>query len=306
MMTVVLDWQADLWPDTFPQATQATQATQVAFTKGAPLEVVRHCQNILRNGTAGKLGHDDWEQVVAANDSFARQGFRVLGLATRPGGAELRDMKAQDLEQGLTFVGLVAMFDPPRPEVPEAIAQCHRAGIRVTMVTSDYGLTAEAIAQQIGLLDDSHPSHEPVRVITGETLGHLSDAQLQQMVKYRSRLVFARMSPEHKLRLVEAYKATGAVVVVTGDGVNDAPALRSAHIGIAMGLNGTNVAREAADIVLTDDNFATIISAIEEGRTIYQNIRKFITYILASNVPELLPFLAMVAFKIPPARWVTG
>ena len=295
MMTVVLDWHNDLWPDTFPQATH------VAFTKGAPLEVVRHCQSILRNGALGPLGHDDWEQVVAANDSFARQGFRVLGLAARPGGDDLRDMKAQDLEQGLTFVGLVAMFDPPRPEVPEAIAQCHQAGIRVTMVTGDYGLTAEAIAQQIGLVEENPDGHEPVRVITGETLGHLSDAQLQQMVTYRSRLVFARMSPEHKLRLVEAYKATGAVVAVTGDGVNDAPALRSAHIGIAMGLNGTDVAREAADIVLTDDNFATIIAAVEEGRTIYQNIRKFITYILASNVPELLPFLAMVAFKIPPA-----
>lgn len=295
MMTVVLDGGVALWPCPLP-----TQAECVAVTKGAPLEVVRHCQTLLRNGTLTELTHADWEQVVAANDSFARQGFRVLGLAARPGD-QLQDMKAQDLEQQLTFIGLVAMFDPPRPEVPEAIAQCHQAGIRVTMVTGDYGLTAEAIAQQIGLVDASATSHEPIRVITGETLGHLSNAQLQQIVKYRSRLVFARMSPEHKLRLVEAYKATGAVVAVTGDGVNDAPALRSAHIGIAMGLNGTDVAREAADMVLTDDNFATIVSAIEEGRTVYQNIRKFITYILASNVPELLPFLAMVALKIPPA-----
>ncbi|WP_052049859.1 cation-translocating P-type ATPase [Leptolyngbya sp. KIOST-1] len=295
MMTVVLNGWADLWPGTLPQGY-----SQVAFTKGAPLEVVRHCQYLLRDGAVEVLGHGDWEQVVAANDHLARLGFRVLGLAARPGD-RLQAMKAQDLEQDLTFIGLVAMFDPPRPEVPEAIAQCHRAGIRVTMVTGDYGLTAEAIAQQIGLVDAPATSHEPIRVITGETLGHLSDAQLQQIVKYRSRLVFARMSPEHKLRLVEAYKATGAVVAVTGDGVNDAPALRSAHIGIAMGLNGTDVAREAADMVLTDDNFATIVSAIEEGRTTYQNIRKFITYILASNVPELLPFLAMVALKIPPA-----
>ncbi|HIK44964.1 MAG TPA: cation-transporting P-type ATPase, partial [Leptolyngbyaceae cyanobacterium M65_K2018_010] len=296
MMTVVLAWQGDLWAGTFPQ-----NAALVAFTKGAPLEVVRHCQHILRDGAVAPLTHADWQQVVDANDALARQGFRVLGLAVRPGGTDLKDMKAQDLEQGLTLVGLVAMFDPPRPEVPEAIAQCHRAGIRVTMVTGDYGLTAAAIAQQIGLLDNDHSTHEPVRVITGETLGHLSDAQLQQILKYRSRLVFARMAPEHKLRLVEAYKATGAVVAVTGDGVNDAPALRSAHMGIAMGLNGTDVAREAADMVLTDDNFATIVSAIEEGRAIYQNIRKFMTYILASNVPELLPFLAMVALKIPPA-----
>ena len=296
MMTVVLDWQDNLWPDSSPQ-----EVSHVAFTKGAPLEVVRHCQSILQDGVPNPLGHDDWQQVVAANDSLARQGFRVLGLALRPGGADLQAMKAQNLEQGLTFVGLVAMFDPPRPEVPDAISRCHRAGIRVTMVTGDYGLTAEAIAQQIGLLDDSPTSHEPVRVVTGETMGHLSDAQLQQMVKYRSRLVFARMSPEHKLRLVQAYKATGEVVAVTGDGVNDAPALRSAHIGIAMGLNGTDVAREAADIVLTDDNFATIVGAVEQGRTVYQNIRKFITYILASNVAELVPFLLMVALKIPPA-----
>lgn len=296
MMTVVLDWHDDLWPQTFPQ-----NVVQVAFTKGAPLEVVRHCRHILRDGTMRDLNHTDWEQVVAANDDLARQGFRVLGLALRPGGDQLQDMKAQDLEQELTFLGLVAMYDPPRPEVKAAIAHCHQAGIRVTMVTGDYGLTAEAIAQQIGLLDDNLNPHEQVRVVTGESLGHLSDAQLQQMLKYRSKLVFARMSPEHKLRLVQAYKAVGAIVAVTGDGVNDAPALRSAHIGVAMGLNGTDVARESADIVLTDDNFATIVSAIEQGRTVYQNIRKFITYILASNVAELVPFLLMVALKIPPA-----
>jgi Ca2+-transporting ATPase len=132
-------------------------------------------------------------------------------------------------------------------------------------------------------------------------MGHLSDAQLRQILKYRSALVFARMSPEHKLRLVQAYKDTGEIVAVTGDGVNDAPALRAANIGIAMGMNGTDVAREAADIVLTDDNFATIVSAVEQGRAVYQNIRKFMTYILASNVAELVPFLAMVALKIPPA-----
>ena len=296
MMTVVLNWPGYDCP-----SPQFQGGSLMAFTKGAPLEVVRHCQTILRDGMVEDLSPQAWQEVVNANDVLSRQGFRVLGLAARSGGEELRDRKAQDLEQGLTFIGLVAMFDPPRPEVPGAIAQCHQAGIRVTMVTGDYGLTAEAIATQIGLLTSQPDSHEPVRVITGETMGHLSDAQLQQMVKYRSRLVFARMAPEHKLRLVEAYKATGAVVAVTGDGVNDAPALRSAHIGIAMGLNGTDVAREASDIVLTDDNFATIVAAIEQGRTVYRNIRKFITYILASNVAEMVPFLAMVALKIPPA-----
>ena len=296
MMTVVLDWQDTLWPEAQPQPI-----SQVAFTKGSPLEVVRHCHRILQDDTVVPLTHTAWQQVVAANDGLARQGFRVLGLALRPGGSDLSVLKAQDLEHHLVFVGLVAMFDPPRPEVKAAIRQCHQAGIRVTMVTGDYGLTAEAIAQHIGLLETPHDTHEPVRVVTGESMGHLSDAQLQQLLTYRSKLVFARMSPEHKLRLVDAYKATGAVVAVTGDGVNDAPALRSAHIGIAMGLNGTDVAREAADIVLTDDNFATIIGAIEQGRAVYQNIRKFITYILASNVAEVVPFLLMVALKIPPA-----
>jgi potassium/sodium efflux P-type ATPase len=287
MMTVVLDWQAsEIW---------SKESPYLAFTKGAPLEVLKHCHTILHDGTVQELTHEAWDRVVQANDDLARQGFRVLGLAARQGNQDLLDLKAQDLEQNLIFIGLVAMFDPPRPEAQGAIASCHQAGIKVTMVTGDYGLTAEAIARNIGLVSDK------VRVVTGETMGRLSDAQLRQIVKYRFGLVFARMSPEHKLRLVQAYKDIGEIVAVTGDGVNDAPALRAAHIGIAMGQNGTDVAREAADIVLTDDNFATIVMAIEQGRSVYQNIRKFMTYILASNVAELVPFLAMVVLKIPPA-----
>jgi Ca2+-transporting ATPase len=287
MMTVVLDWHtSDLWPNEFPY---------LSFTKGAPLEVLRHCQSILRSGTVQALTQTDWDEVVNANDDLARQGFRVLGVAARKGDDTLLNLRSQDLEQNLIFIGLVAMFDPPRPEVRDAIAACHVAGIKVTMVTGDYGLTAEAIARKIGLVSDR------VRVVSGEGMGHLSDAQLRQILKYRAGLVFARMSPEHKLRLVQAYKDMGDIVAVTGDGVNDAPALRAANIGIAMGMNGTDVAREAADIVLTDDNFATIVTAIEQGRAIYQNIRKFMAYILASNIPEVVPFLAMVALKIPPA-----
>jgi Ca2+-transporting ATPase len=173
------------------------------------------------------------------------------------------------------------------------------------MVTGDYGLTAQAIARQIGLLDGpAHGGADPVRVINGDDLERLSDVQLRQVIKYRSRLVFARMAPEQKLRLVQAYKALGEVVAVTGDGVNDAPALRAADVGLAMGRNGTAVAREAADIVLLDDNFATIVSAVRHGRAVYQNIRKFITYILASNVPEVAPFLAMLTLRIPAALTV--
>lgn len=289
MMSVVLDWQkSDLWADDAPY---------LVFTKGAPVEVVRHCQFILRNGTVEALTTADGDEVVAANDDLARQGYRVLGIAARRGDHTFLNLKAQNLEQQMIFIGLIAMFDPPRPEVPLAVDQCHAAGIKVTMVTGDYGLTAEAIARQVRLVERD----QPVRVVTGDSMGHLSDAQLRQILKYRTGLVFARMSPEHKLRLVQAYKSNGEIVAVTGDGVNDAPALSAANIGIAMGLNGTDVAREAADIVLTDDNFATIVSAVEQGRAVYQNIRKFMTYILASNVAELLPFLLMVALKIPPA-----
>ncbi len=301
MMTVVVDWrQADLWPHDPPY---------LAITKGAPLEVLRHCHWILRDGVAQDLTPAAQAEVTTANDDLAGQGFRVLGLALRGEDEGCLTRRAQELEQNLIFLGLIAMFDPPRPEVPDAIARCHRAGINVTMVTGDYGLTAAAIAKKIGLLQSpgdgsppaNHVSEEKLRIITGEDLGHLSDAQLRQILKYGSPLVFARMSPEHKLRLVQAYKDLGEVVAVTGDGVNDAPALRAAYIGVAMGLNGTDVAREAADIVLTDDNFATIVSAVEQGRAIYQNIRKFMTYILASNIPEIVPFLAMVVLKIPPA-----
>jgi Ca2+-transporting ATPase len=268
----------------------------VIFTKGAPLDVLQHSRYLWHPGEKLELTETQREEVVAANDQLASQGYRVLGVATRQGGAELNHLDNNLWEQDLTFLGLVAMIDPPRPEVADAIALCHRAGIQVTMITGDYGLTAAAIAQRIGLANDKP------RIITGEQLGHLSDTQLRQIIhKHKTGLVFARVIPEQKLRLVEAYKTLGHIVAVTGDGVNDAPALRAANIGIAMGISGTDVAREAADIVLIDDNFATIVAAIEQGRAVYQNIRKFMTYILASNMAEFLPFLAMVFLKIPPA-----
>jgi magnesium-transporting ATPase (P-type) len=177
------------------------------------------------------------------------------------------------------------------------------------MVTGDYGLTAQAIARQIGLLDmpakgDNHPQADPVRVIQGDQLELISDVHLRQLLKYRNRLVFARMAPEQKLRLVQAYRSLGEVVAVTGDGVNDAPALRAADVGIAMGLVGTDVAREAADVVLLDDNFATIVTAVRFGRGVVANIRKFLPYVLASNVAEMAPFLAMVTLQIPAALTV--
>jgi len=298
MMSVVLQRSSDNSGLGFELEGQSDNlkpltAPYLIFTKGSPLDVLQHCKQILKDGHIEELSPAERAEVTAVNDGFASRGYRVLGVATRQ--KEEQPQDAQELEQNLIFVGLVAMIDPPRAEVADAIAKCHQAGIQVTMVTGDYGLTAEAIAQQIGLVDGK------ARVVTGEEMGHLSDAQLCQILQQKSGLIFARVQPEQKLRLVQAYIGMGHTVAVTGDGVNDAPALRAANIGIAMGLSGTDVAREAADIVLIDDNFATIISAIEEGRAVYQNIRKFITYILSSNIPELLPFLAMVFFKIPPA-----
>jgi calcium-translocating P-type ATPase len=299
MMTVALQRSSDDSGLGFELENQSSNlktltAPYLLFTKGSPLDVLQHCQGILKDGHIEALSEAGRAEISAANDALASRGYRVLGVATQQK-EELPQQDADSLEQNLIFIGLVAMIDPPRAEVADAISKCHQAGIQVTMVTGDYGLTAEAIARRIGLIDGK------ARVVTGEDMGHLSDAQLRQILHQKSGLVFARVMPEQKLRLVQAYMAMGHIVAVTGDGVNDAPALRAANIGIAMGMSGTDVAREAADIVLIDDNFATIVSAIEQGRAVYQNIRKFITYILSSNMAEFIPFLAMVFLKIPPA-----
>ncbi len=267
-------------------------APQLALTKGAPLEVLRRCNRVLLEEGVVVLQADARARIESAAAELSERALRVLALAARPGEG-LDQLTPQALEQELVFMGLLGLHDPPRSEVPGAIERCHRAGLRITMVTGDAGPTARAIARQIGL--------EPGRTLTGDELEHLSQAQLLALLHSVPELLFARVLPEQKLRLVRAYQELGEVVAVTGDGVNDAPALKAANIGIAMGRKGTDVAREASDVVLTDDNFATLVSAIEEGRTVYANIRKFLTYVLSSNVPEMLPFLFMVGLKIPPA-----
>lgn len=195
---------------------------------------------------------------------------------------------SENIEQNLTFLGLAAMMDPPRLSVARAVTQCHRAGIRIIMITGDYGLTAESIAQRIGIIQPG-TSH---RVITGSELDGMSEDELEQALA--GEVVFARVAPENKLRVVTALQALGHIVAVTGDGVNDAPALKKADIGVAMGVAGTDVAKEAADMILTDDDFGTIVSAVEEGRTVYQNIRRFATYVFNSNLPEAIPFVLML------------
>ena len=197
------------------------------------------------------------------------------------------------LEERLTLLGLVGLEDPPRPEVPAAIQHCKNAGIKVIMITGDHPQTAKAIAREIGLVQSDTPV-----LITGEDLRRLSDTQLQLLLD-APEVIFARMGADQKLRIVSVLQRKKAIVAVTGDGVNDAPALKQADIGIAMGLTGTDVAREAADMVLLDDNFASIVQAIEEGRAVFANIRKFLTYILTSNIPEIVPYLAFVLLKIP-------
>ncbi len=265
--------------------------------KGAPEQLLPSCARILwRDGSVRPLGPDHLRAVTDAVQAYAAGGLRVLGLADRllDEGADPPDRREQ-AERDLCFLGLVAMLDPPRPEVAEAVARCHDAGIRVIVITGDHPVTAAAIAREVGIGDDSAP------VLTGEQLERISDAELERLLGEGKELVFARTSPEAKLRIAEALRAEGQIVAMTGDGVNDAPALRRADIGIAMGRSGTDVAREASTMVLTDDNFATIVAAVETGRRVYDNIRKFILYIFAHATPEVTPFMvfALSGGKIP-------
>jgi magnesium-transporting ATPase (P-type) len=263
----------------------------VAFTKGAPRETLSLCTRIMMNGEVIPLTESLRDEILTENDSQAREGLRVLAVAHRPLDFS-EGFTIENTERDLIFLGLVGEMDPPRPEVPKAIELCHRAGIRVVMITGDYGLTALSIAKKIGLRRSENP-----RLVTGPELSKMGEETLKEILK--GEVIFARVSPEHKMRIVSALKEMGEVVAVTGDGVNDAPALKKADIGVAMGIRGSDVAKEAAAMILTDDNFASIVSAIEEGRAVYANIKKFVTYIFASNIPEIVPFIAFVLFRIP-------
>ncbi|MFZ6028469.1 MAG: cation-translocating P-type ATPase [Chloroflexota bacterium] len=274
-----------------------SEGQQTVFVKGAPKEVLQLCTHIYVNGEVRPLDNELRAQALAANDEYARHALRVLALARRSLPPRSGPYVVEEIERDLTFLGLAAMMDPPRTDVAEAVQSFHKAGIRMVMITGDYGLTAESMARRVGMLVSAHP-----RIVTGAELDELEDFQLQEMLG--EEVIFARMAPEHKLRLVAAYQARGEVVAVIGDGVNDAPALRKADVGIAMGYTGTDVAKEAADVILTRDNFRAVSLAIMEGRAVYDNLRKFITYIFTSNVPEVLPFLAMALFHIPLALTV--
>jgi len=268
-------------------AVPEEEAAPVAFLKGAPEVVLDMCDRIMINGDILELDARQHDKVIDAYRRMAARGERGLGFAKR--GVEGDGIPAG----GYVFVGLVGMIDPPRAEVPDAMARCRSAGIRVIMMTGDYGLTAETIARQIGLIAGRG------RVVQGDEMAAMSADHLREILKSEPEIIFARITPAQKLQVVQALQALGETVTVTGDGVNDAPALKNADMGVAMGVMGTDVAKEASDMVLMDDNFATIVAAIEEGRTIFDNIKKFIAYILTSNIPEILPFIAFVLLDIP-------
>jgi calcium-translocating P-type ATPase len=260
------------------------------FTKGAPEVVLPRCTRFESAAGAALLDGAQRAVFASGHEALAREGLRVLAVAWRPvEGGEPRD----DLERDLVLAGLVGLEDPPRPDVPEAIERCRGAGVRVIMVTGDHPGTAVALARRIGLI-----TGDGATVLTGDRLDRLTPTELQLALD-APQIVLARLRPEHKLAVVEALSAKREIVAVTGDGVNDAPALRRADIGIAMGVSGSDVAKEAADMVLLDDHFASIVAAIEEGRAVFDNLRKFMTYILTSNVPEAVPYLAFALARIP-------
>jgi len=305
-----------------PSARNDRNKQIIAYVKGAPKEMLDLCTMMFKDGNTVKLTEGDKEEILKQNDLMASRGLRILAVAYREVdmeqanhvGVKTATWSPWSIEKDLIFLGLIAMFDPPRPEVKKAVQECHSAGIRIIMLTGDYGLTAQAIAKEIGIGDHA-------KVVTGAEMSRLSHRELKELLRKQgsgvrglppqalsggqgsedtaNEIIFARVAPKDKLRVVTVLQELGDIVAVTGDGVNDAPALKKADIGIAMGQRGSDVAKESAEIVLTDDNFATIVEAIREGRAVYANIKKFVTYIFASNIPEIIPFIAFVLFKIP-------
>jgi len=263
-------WDRQPDPSSFPP--------YLAFTKGAVDGLLEHTRQVWVEGEIRPFDEQWRERVVRAHDELAGKGMRVLGVALRMLPQPPPADASEALERELTLVGLFGMMDPPRPEVAQAVAQCKSAGIHTVMITGDHPLTARHIAQELGIGDSE-------RFTTGRELERLGPEELVELTQRVS--VFARVSPEHKLKLVQAYRQRGDIVAMTGDGVNDAPALKTADIGVAMGITGTDVSKEAAEMVLLDDNFATIVAAVEEGRVIYDNVRRFIKYLLSCNASEI-------------------
>jgi Ca2+-transporting ATPase len=263
---------------------------KVAYMKGAPERVIERCNHILLNGKVQSFTKENQAAHFKIIETLSMQALRNLAFAYKElpnGNAEFKE----ENEEGFVFVGIMSMIDPPRPEVKDAIAVCKNAGIRVVMITGDHKLTATAVGKELKLIDENAGESQ---VLTGEELEKMTEQQLQDVVE--KVVIYARVAPEHKVRIVKAWKAKDQVVAMTGDGVNDAPALKMSDIGIAMGISGTEVSKEAADMVLADDNFASIVKAVREGREIFENIKKYLTYLLQCNIMEILVmFVAIVS-----------
>ncbi|MFB0514672.1 MAG: cation-translocating P-type ATPase [Candidatus Bathyarchaeia archaeon] len=265
---------------------------RVAYVKGSPETVLRFCERIYQNGREVKLSNVMKNKILSISEKMASQALRVLGIAYKVISEQLTTYDEESVENNLVFLGLVGMIDPPRHEAKEAVRLCEQGGIKVMMITGDHRLTAVTVARELGIMKSGV-------VLTGEELDGINDEEFEKVVENVS--VYARVSPEHKLRIVKALKNKAHIVAVTGDGVNDAPALKQADIGVAMGITGTDVSKEASDMVLADDNFATIVNAVKGGRIIYDNIRKFIRFLLALNFTELVLIgsFALIGLPIP-------
>lgn len=291
-MTTVHRIEAPAATDPSPFYDESRKGWEVAAVKGAPdviLDLCTHYQTV--DDEQAPLDDSMRHRILEANEAMARNALRVLAVAYRLDRDLPEGEQVDEVERELTLIGLIGMIDPPRKEVRSAIAKARSAGIRTVMITGDYPETARAIAEETGLLERGH------RVVAGKELQELSEAQLKDEVLTTD--VFARVSPEHKVRIVDALKSQGQVVAMTGDGVNDAPALKRADIGVAMGITGTDVAKETADMVLTDDNYVSIVSAVEQGRVIYSNIRKFVFYLLSSNLAEIAVIFLAILMGLP-------
>lgn len=276
-------------------AEEMESGETLAYVKGAPDLLLELCTHSLQEGKVVPIDEEEKKYILSQYERLANQALRTIALAYKKLPEKQEGKYYQDdVEKDLIFLGIVGMADPPREEVKEAVKLTHKAGIRVFIVTGDHGLTAHAVAKQLGLAKSFG-----VNIITGEMLQKMSDEKLTTYVAPGQETIFARVSPEHKLRIVEALKRSGEVVAVTGDGVNDAPALKRADIGVAMGITGTDVSKEAANMVLTDDSFGTIVTAIIEGRTIYENMKKFIFFIFSSNIGELIAIFGGIMLGLP-------
>ena len=299
--------------DFSPYYHPSSSERYVAVVKGAPDIVLSLCKNIqsMDDKSTKPMDEKMKASILAANDSMTKDALRVLGLAFRTVDAHPGEENMTALEEDLTFVGLIGMIDPPRPEVKPALLKARQAGIRTVMITGDYPNTARAIGESIGLILPGHA------VFTGAQITELSDEELRKAAETTD--VYARVSPEHKMRIVDALRANKQIVAMTGDGVNDAPAIKRADIGVAMGITGTDVAKQTADMVLTDDNYASIVAAVEQGRVIYSNIRKFVYFLISCNMAEILiifiptmfglgisPYCHPTALVEPDLRWRSG